>query len=186
MSSLITCDKVGKALTEWLHNASDSEKALLCDALECGGGANAIASVVVKDSQTVGLQGDGTQAAPLTGHAKVAPSTSSTNNLLTATGDGLLVDENQITDLINNATPSGDWYPRTGGTVEGDVKIKPAAGQASITLESADGALAFTLRTVDSVSPSLRGLQLVDSAGNVILYYNANAKKIEFKVPVEA
>lgn len=34
--ALVTCDKVGSALTNWIVNATVEEREALCDALSCG------------------------------------------------------------------------------------------------------------------------------------------------------
>lgn len=40
--SLVTCAKQGNSLTTWLNNATQEEKDLLCEALDCGGGGAAL------------------------------------------------------------------------------------------------------------------------------------------------
>lgn len=68
--ALVSCARVGDALTEWLDSASELKKTALCEALDCGGIEGQAFSTL--DTDSLAFTGAGTEDEPLTANVQVS------------------------------------------------------------------------------------------------------------------
>lgn len=68
--ALVSCARVGDALTKWLASASELKKTALCEALDCGGIEGQTFSTL--DSDSLAFTGAGTEDDPLTANVQVS------------------------------------------------------------------------------------------------------------------